>query len=132
MTLPTRAMLSLEQPSASRLRSASADGVRSRSATASVTTRFTSSGMVQSPDRRPASMWPTKIPILAATRLAARVLLTSPTTSTARGRRSVKKRSSPTITAPVCSAWLPEPTPRSITGRGRPSSSKKTRDMASS
>ena len=52
------------------------------------------------------------MPSFAATRLAASVLLTSPTTSTARGRRSMKSRSSPTITLPVCSAWLPEPTPR--------------------
>ena len=64
----------------------------------SVTTRLTSSGMLQSRLRSPASTWATLIPSLAATSEHATVLFTSPTTvttSTSASAKTFSTRSSP-------------------------------------
>ena len=66
--------------------------------------------------RSPASTCATGTPSLAATRAAARVELTSPTTTTMSGRSSSTTRSKRTITAAVCSACDPVPTSRSRSG----------------
>lgn len=68
MTLPTRWIFSSGYPSWRRLSWASANGAKRVSDTRSVTTRFNSSGMVQSRLRRPASTCATFTPSLAATR----------------------------------------------------------------
>ena len=38
----------------------------------------------------------------------------------------------PVMTSAVCRAWLPDPTPRFTSGRGRPSWTKNTSDIRSS
>ena len=60
------------------------------------------------------------------------VELTSPTTTTASGFCSSTTGSNRFITSAVWTAWLPEPTPRSTSGRGSRSSSKKSCDIRSS
>ena len=82
--------------------------------------------MVQSRLRSPASTWATATVALAATRAAAMVEFTSPTTTTTSGRSCSTIGSSPVITAAVCWAWVPEPTPRWWSGARIPSSSKNT------
>ena len=57
MILPTHSIFSGATPSRLRLSSASEEGVHSRSAIASVTSRLISSGIVRSPLRSPASRW---------------------------------------------------------------------------
>ena len=57
MVLPTRKMASAGRPSRRRLSTASCSVANRRSDRASVSTRFTSSGMVRSKLRRPASTW---------------------------------------------------------------------------
>ncbi len=121
IVLPTTSIRSSGTPSASRLSRASALGHSSRSATRSVTVLLTSSGIVQSPDRRPASRWITPTPSFTAARAAAIVELTSPATRTASNRCSTSTASVPVSTAAVCSACEPEPTPRKKSGRGRSS-----------
>jgi hypothetical protein len=98
----------------------------------SVIRRFTSSGMVMSKLRSPASTWATGMCSLAATRAAAIVEFTSPYTMTSAGERLVNSRSSPIMSAAVCSACPPEPTPRLTSGTGSPSSSKKISDIRAS
>ena len=56
------------------------------SASRSVRTRLTSSGMLQSNERRPASTWATAMPSLDAASAQASVELTSPATTTDSGR----------------------------------------------
>ena len=73
-------------PRAARLLAASGLWVSSRSETRSVRTRLISSGIAQSPERRPDSRWATGIPSLAAARAQASVELTSPATTTTAGR----------------------------------------------
>jgi len=111
MMLPTRWMRSGGTPSLNRFSSPSGEGVRRISASRSVTTRLTSSGMRMSKLRSPASTWATGIQSLAATTLQASVELTSPTTTTRSGLRSRQTFSNSTMTRAVCSAWDPEPTP---------------------
>ena len=103
-------------PSAARFSTASADVQSSRSLTRSVTTRFTSSGIAQSRERSPDSRWPTAMLSFVAASAAAIVELTSPATSTSSAGCSPRSASTPSITAAVCSAWVPEPTPRLASG----------------
>ena len=85
---------------------------------ASVTSRLTSSGIRRSPLRRPASTWQTWIPSFVATRLAAMVEFTSPTTSTIQGRSASQTGSKRSMISAVWAAWDPDPTPRSTWGGG--------------
>ena len=94
--------------------------------------RLISSGMARSKLRSPASTWPVATPILTATSVQAAVEFTSPTTSTSCGLRSVTTFSNSIMMRPVCSPWLPDPTPMYTSGRGSCRSSKKTFDMFSS
>ncbi len=94
--------------------------------------RFVSSGIERSNERSPASTCADGTPSFAATRLAASVLLTSPYTTTRAGGSATHSRSSPTIAAAVCSAWVPEPTPRFTSGAGISRSRKNTSDIRSS
>src|SRR5690606_4605442 len=48
------------------------------------------------------------------------------------GERSVSTSSSAARIAPVCTPWLPDPTPRCTSGAGMPRSSKKTPDSSGS
>ena len=66
MMLPTRSIRSAATPSASRLASASGDGVHRTSASASVTMRLISSGIVRSRLRKPASRCATGMPSFGA------------------------------------------------------------------
>ena len=106
--------------------------MKSWSASWSVTIRFSSSGIVRSKLRSPASMWATGTRILAAVSAAATVELTSPGTITRSGRSSASTGSSRSITRAVCWAWLPEPTSSMWSGAGTPSSSRKTSDISRS
>ena len=72
------------------------------------------------------------IPTLAATSAAAIVELTSPYTTTTAGDASAKAFSRPTSKTAVWDAWEPEPTPKLMSGSGRPSSRKKTSDIPAS
>ena len=73
-------------PSAARFWIASAEVQSRRLATRSVSTRLISSGIDQSPERRPDSTWTMGTPSLAAASAAAIVELTSPATTSAAGR----------------------------------------------
>ena len=75
---PTNRTLSRSMPSCARFSSASGLCVNSRSDNRSVSTRFISSGMLQSPDRRPDSRCTTGIWSLHAASAHATVELTSP------------------------------------------------------
>ena len=88
--------------------------------------------MLRSKLRRPASTWATRMPSLAATRAAASVELTSPTTSTTSGRTDCSTGSSRFMTSAVCQACEPEPTPRLTSGAGMASASKKPSDIRGS
>ena len=83
ITLPTMKIRDGSAPSASRLATASSVVANSHVARPSVTTRLTSSGIVRSNERSPASTCATGTPSLAATTLHAMVEFTSPTTTTA-------------------------------------------------
>ncbi len=93
-------------------------GVSSRSASASVTRRLISSGIVRSNERRPASTWATRTPSFAATRVQAIVEFTSPTTTSQSGAKACSTGSKRSITCAVWAAWLPEPTSRFSSGGG--------------
>ncbi len=112
MMLPTRSILSVGMPSLPRFSSASGDGVQRSSASESVTILLISSGMVLSNDRRPASRWATGMLSFTAVSVAAMVEFTSPTTMTMSGFRARNSSSHTAITFPVCTAWVPLPTPR--------------------
>ena len=132
MTLPTWRIRSGGIPSRRRFSSASGLGVRRRSASASVTSRLISSGMVRSNERSPASTWATRAPSFEATSVQAMVEFTSPTTTTQSGAKAVSTGSNRIMIWAVCPAWLPEPTSRLSSGGAISSSSKNTCDMASS
>ena len=117
-------------PSRRRLSTPSGLVTKRRSESTSVTTRLISSGIVRSKLRSPASTWASGRCAFEATIAAARVEFTSPYTTTSAGPRASNTRSSATMIAAVCVAWLPDPTPRSMSGRGSPSSSKNTPDSA--
>ena len=65
-------------PSAARLSTATWLGQNRRSDSTSVTTRFTSSGIERSNERRPDSTWPIGKPVFDATSAPASVELVSP------------------------------------------------------
>src|SRR5262249_3623113 len=94
--------------------------------------RLTSSGIARSNDRSPASTWATGMRSFEAVRAQARVELTSPATTTRSGSNSRQVASNAVSTAAVCAACEPDPTSRWTSGRGMPSSSKKTSDMLAS
>ena len=77
-------------------------------------------------------MWAIGTPSFTAASAPAIVELTSPATTQRSISRSSRTRSTPTRTLAVCSACVPEPTARNSSGRGIPSSRKKTSDIASS
>ena len=104
MTLPTKWIFSGAAPSRRRLARAPSSVMNRTSATASVSTRLISSGIVRSKLRRPASTWTTGMPSFTAVRVAASVEFTSPTTSTASGRDAVSTGSRRRITSAVCTA----------------------------
>ena len=78
MVLPTKRILLRGIPSRTRFRSPSSEGVSKRSAIWSVNTRFISSGILRSNERKPDSTCATLTPTLLHTRAAATVELTSP------------------------------------------------------
>ena len=116
IVLPTSCTPSPVIPSPARFSTASGEVQSSTSETRSVRTRFTSSGISQSRERRPDSMWATATRSLVAASAAARVELTSPATSTRSAGCSSRSASMPVSAAAVCSAWVPEPTPRLASG----------------
>jgi hypothetical protein len=99
---------------------------------ASTRIRLTSSGIVRSNERRPASTWATGTSALAATSAQARVELTSPTTTTVSTGCSTSQDSNRVITRAVCAPCRPEPACSSASGGRIPRSAKKLPDMASS
>ena len=98
----------------------------------SVTRRLTSSGIVTSKLRSPASTCATGMSSLAQTSAAARVELTSPYATTMAGRLATNSSSSAASRAPVWWPWLPDPTPRLTSGDGSDRSRKKTSDSSGS
>jgi hypothetical protein len=136
MMLPTKCTRSTGMPSARRCGCASRLGVSSRSEQRSVRTRFTSSGMRQSPLRRPASRCARRTPSssrsFTVTSAAASVEFTSPGTRTQSGRASSSTGSKRSMMRAVCAAWLPPPTPRKWSGARIPRSSKNDCDMLAS
>ena len=102
----------------------------SRSESASVTSRLISSGMLRSKLRNPASTCTTGICRLAAASEQARVLFTSPKTTTALGGFSCSNSSKRSRMRAVWMLCVPEPTSRLISGSGIFSTSKKDCDMA--
>ena len=89
-------------PRAPGCRAALRSVVKSRSASWSVSSRLSSSGMPRSPLRRPASTCATGMPSLAAQSAAAMVELTSPTTTTRSGRSRSSTGSRRSSTCAVC------------------------------
>ena len=86
MMLPTRVIRVAGMPSAMRFASASGDGVHNTSASTSVTSRLSSSGIRRSRLRSPASRCTVRMPSLVPTIAHAAVELTSPTTTSQSGR----------------------------------------------
>ncbi len=129
---PTKWIFARSIPSATRLSTASSDGVKRKSESWSVTMRLISSGMLRSRLLRPDSTCPTGIIRFAAASAQATVEFTSPATSTSLGGDTSRSASKRSRIRAVWMAWLAEPTSRFTSGSGRPSSSKKTRDMAAS
>ena len=97
-----------------------------------MTTRLSSSGIDQSPERSPDSMWATGTRSFAAASAAAIVELTSPATRTSSAGFAFSSASTPINTPAVCSAWVPEPTPRLASGSRIPRRSMKPPDSARS
>ena len=97
-----------------------------------MSTRFCSSGIDQSLERRPDSTCATGTPSFDAASEHASVALTSPLTTTRSGRSSRSTRSKAISVNPVCSAWEPEPIPRKRSGFGKARSSRISADMRSS
>ena len=108
-----------ETPSRRRFSSPSADGVSSRSASASVTIRLISSGMVRSKLRRPASTWATRDAQLGADQRAGErgvhVADDDDPVGLLRDDRPARR---PPSRAPSGPRGSPEPTPRLTSGRG--------------
>ncbi len=119
-------------PSRWRLVIASSEWASRMSLTWSVRTRLCSSGIARSKLRSPASMWAIGMRSFTAASAPASVELTSPATTQRSISRSISTRSTPTSAFAVCSPCVPGPTPRNSSGRGIPSSRKKTSDIASS
>ena len=90
--------------------------------------RLSSSGIVRSPERSPASRCATGTPSLAAASVAPSVEFTSPGTTIAAGGSGSSTDSTPAMTAAVCAACEPDPTPRWWVGAGRPSCSRNAPD----
>jgi hypothetical protein len=132
ITFPIRTIALAGVPSRRRFSSPSADGVSSSSHNRSVTIRLISSGIVRSNDRSPASTCAHGRHSFAATSAPASVEFTSPTTTSMSGLRACTTFSSSIRIFPVCSACDPDPTPRSTSGAGSPSSSKNTADIFAS
>jgi hypothetical protein len=82
--------------------------------------------------RRPASTWAVERWSLLATSEVASVELMSPYTTVSAGSSSSNAGSSAVRSAAVWTAWLPDPTPRLMSGSGRPSSLKKMSDIVRS
>ncbi len=116
-------------PSARRFASASAEWMNRYSLNSSATIRFISSGMLRSKLRSPASRWANWTPSFTATSATASVEFTSPGTITRSGRSSSMTGSILSITRAVWTAWVPEPTLRTYSGEGMPSSSLKIADI---
>ncbi len=95
MVLPTSAMAASGTPSRRRLSTASSQCTSRSSARRSVMMRLISSGIVRSPERRPASRCATGTPSLAAARVAPSVELTSPGTTMAAGGSGASTASTP-------------------------------------
>ena len=72
------------------------------------------------------------MPIFAATRATARVLFTSPATTTTSGLSRARTGSTSIITLAVCCACEPLPTPRCTSACGIPRSWKNTSDIFTS
>ncbi len=132
MTLPTKQTASGRIPSRVKLSRAARSVVYNRDETWSVSTRLISSGMLRSPLRSPASTCMTGMSFFTAVSAQAMVELTSPTTSTAAGRCWSRTGSKRCMIALVCMAWVPEPTPKSMSGSGMPSCSKNCTFMLAS
>jgi hypothetical protein len=109
ITLPAKWMRSGATPSRRRFSSAAGSVMKSSSETASVRTRLTSSGMLRSKLRSPASTCATGIPSLTPARVAARVDVTSPTTSSQSGRALANTASSFCM---ISASWPTEPSAR--------------------
>ena len=116
-------------PSRRRLSSASSECVRSTDETASVSLRLCSSGINGSKLLSPASRCATGTWSLTAASAPASVELTSPATTTRSGSSASITAAMRVSALAVCSAWLPEPTPRKMSGSGIPSSRKKMSDI---
>jgi hypothetical protein len=115
-----------------RIAAGASDEHSSRSAAWSVSTRLSSSGIVRSYERIPASTWATGIPACAPASAPASVEFVSPYTSTVSGASAASSGSS---AASMRAVWLvlePPPSSRRCSGRGRPSSSKKTWESSAS
>ena len=119
-------------PSRRRLSTPLCSVQKSRSLIASVSMRLISSGISRSKLRRPASTCTSRTPSFTATRPQAMVLFTSPTTSTASGRRSSTIGSKARMISAVCTACEPLPTPRFRSGSGMPSWRKNSSLMLAS
>src|SRR6185503_2443864 len=126
MTWPTWKMRSQALPSRTRLSTAAGSVTKKKSEIESVTMRLISSGIARSRLRSPASTCATGMPAFLATMAQASVELTSPTTITRSARRLRQCASKASMIFAVCSACEPLPASKQTSGRGSPSSSKKT------
>ncbi len=97
-----------------------------------MSTRLTSSGMLQSSERRPASTCATAMPSLDAASAQASVEFTSPATTTRSGWCSNSTSSKAISTRPVWSPWLPEPTPSDTSAAGKSRSARTSSDSLAS
>jgi hypothetical protein len=93
MVLPTKKMFSGATPARCRFSPAEVEVVKNQFVMESVTTRLISSGIVQSPERRPPSTCATGTPSFLAAMAQAIVDVTSPTTTQASARRPRSTRS---------------------------------------
>ena len=107
-------------PSAARFSTASSEVQSSRSLTRSVTTGSPPRASTSRASAAPTRRGPTATFSFVAASAAAIVELTSPATSTRSAGCSLRSASTPAITSAVCSAWLPEPTPRLASGCAHP------------
>ena len=104
-----------------------------RSAAWSVSTRLCSSGMRRLNERRPASRCATRqVQLHGATARRRASSWCRRRRAPSRGGARRARASSAASIAPVCTPWLPEPTPRCTSGAGMPRSSKKTSESIGS
>ncbi len=132
MVLPTKCTRSFANPRAERFSEACRECVNNKAANSSATILFTSSGMVMSPLRSPASTCPYGMSSLANTSAAASVEFTSPGIKARSGRSRRTTDSSAFMTRPVCSACVPDPTLSQWSGSGILSWSRKSCDISGS